>query len=495
VSRGERQRRVQSSDASRTPPRWLLVLLLAMLFVMPWPLGANRDWIWPWFAAVAFALLALLLAGFAFGWWRPRWQTRSLHGFLLLCAAWSIYAVLAGGWLGVDFAPWDAAAARLGAMKALSYVAIAVLVAWLASSRSRLRAIAYVLFAAGVLQALYGAFMVLSGIEWGAFGPKLSNRGVATGTFVNRNHLAGCLALCGSLGVGLLVAQLADTHSVGWRQRLRSVVAMLLGPKTAVRVALAVLVIGLVMTQSRMGNIAFFVAMALAAVWALLRMRPLPRSLVWLFASLVAFDVLILGSWFGIERLAQRLSETRVLAVSGDASGGVSTVSTEEERILVAATALRLWQERPWVGVGPGGFRMAYPSVKPAEVQLFYEHAHNDWAQLLAEWGGIGTVLWSVLVGYALVAAARSVASPDGTVRGLALGCLMGIVALSLHGFADFNFQIPANASYFHGLLGLAVALRSHAQASGRMRRRASTGLNHASPSESAVDEAGSRAL
>ena len=73
-----------------------------------------------------------------------------------------------------------------------------------------------VLVFSGTFQAAYGAFMVLSGLELGFFVEKYVGQGVATGTFVNRNHFAGYLVMCLSAGIGLLLSQLSrDARNPG----------------------------------------------------------------------------------------------------------------------------------------------------------------------------------------------------------------------------------------------------------------------------------------
>jgi O-antigen ligase len=254
--------------------------------------------------------------------------------------------------------------------------------------------------------------------------------------------------------VGLLAAQLGQgAGESGWRAGLRGLAGILLGPRAWLRGALALAVIGLVMSASRMGNLSFFLALGTGAAAALALWRPRPRALVWLFASLVAVDVALLGSWFGLDRVAQRVRETTI--ETAPAPGRDS----DAERVRVSAATLELWRAHPWLGVGPGGFRTAFPAAKPPEVALFYDHAHNDWAQALAERGVLGALPWFALWLAGLVVALRAVATRrDARLRGVALGTAMALSAALVHGFVDFNGQIPANASWHWVLLALAFA-------------------------------------
>lgn len=440
---------------SPRPPVILPALALALLLALPLALGGNRDWIWPWFAAGTFGLAAVACAGVALGRWSAGATLSRARGFLLLGAA-----VLAAGlphlgspgWID-GVAPVDPSASARALLLRAACATLALLLLWGCDSRRRLHGAALVLFGGAVLQALWGAAALLGGFSPDWFAERPGASGVAHGTFVNRNHFAGHLSMLAPLGAGLLLARLSPERAAHWRDSLRGVVRALLGPGALLRVGLALVVVGLVLSHSRMGNLAFGVALAAGAAFALAAWRPLPRAMPWLFASVLLVDALLLGSWFGIERVAQRIGETTLKAAPAPGH------DSDAERLVVSAATLELWRAHPWLGIGPGGFRTAFPAVKPASVALFYDHAHNDWAQLLAERGLLGGLPWMALFAGALVAGALAVRRRrDPLLRGIGLGAAMGLLAHGLHGFVDFNAQIPANAAACWALFALAVA-------------------------------------
>ena len=449
-------------SARRTPALafWLLALTL---FALPWPWGANRDWIWPWFAAWLGLLAAFVFGGAALGRWPLSPAFARSRIVVAIALAWLALTAVAAHWPGEGW-PLDRTAARKAELLTAMYVAILLLVLATVDTSGRLRRLLAVVFAVGAVQAIYATFMTLSGLEIGFFARKTINLGVATGTYVNRNHLAGMLALAGGCGAGLLVAQLGGEGGESWRARARAFVALLLGPKAILRALLAALVVGLVLTQSRMGNVAFFAGLGAAGVAAMVAMRPLPRTLAWFLVSVVVIDLVVLGSWVGVERVATRLRETTV------ATPTTAGASSDVERVDVARATLALWREHPWLGVGPGGFRTAFPTVKPDSVRLFYDHAHNDWAQLLAERGVVGAATWAALPLAGLVLAIRAMRRRrDPAIRGAAFGAVAAITALAVHGLADFNLQIPANAALFHA--AIAIGVLSDRLPSGRSAR------------------------
>ena len=74
--------------------------------------------------------------------------------------------------------------------------------------------------------------------------------------------------------------------------------------------------------------------------------------------------------------------------------------------------------------------------------------AHDDYLQLLVEMGGLGfaTMLWFVVVMYR--GAVKKLGNwPEDINGAVALAAMLGATGILVHGFVDFNLQIPANAS------------------------------------------------
>ena len=167
--------------------------------------------------------------------------------------------------------------------------------------------------------------------------------GSASGTFANRNHLAGYLEMCLAIGVGLLLTHMIQNNDpyTGWRAMLRRFLSTLMSGKARLRIFLALMVVALVLTHSRMGNSAFFASLGISAVIGLFLYSRHKRStaMVILFGSLIAIDSLILGAWFGLDKLAARLEQTTM---------------EREERTYVFTAALDLLKEAPVTGIGAG---------------------------------------------------------------------------------------------------------------------------------------------
>lgn len=451
--------------------RVLFYLFLALLVWVPLPLGSNRWWA---LAIFEFGVLALTL-GWLFLYLRGRVEPggvfeRARPAVLLLvaCLLWMVLQVVPLPLPMLELLSPQAAAvqAQTGAFPGLSLnryatlehiletlclVLLFGLTLVLVNSRRRFRLLAIVLVASGVFQAAYGSIMTLSGLEYGFLHVKEDYRGVATGTFINRNHLAGYLEMCLAIGIGLLLSEVDSAGPRGRRAGLRRFLQSLLGHKALLRLSLAVMVIALVLTHSRMGNTAFFASLAAAGFLYMLARKRLTRGSLIFFASLLLIDVLIIGNFFGVEEVVQRLQDTS---------------AATEHRDEVVRDSLHIVADYPLAGTGAGSYYSTYPAYSGGEVRYPYDHTHNDYVEFASEIGLVGFALLAGAVLYCLVCALRALFQRrDNLMRGVAFAALMGITALLIHSIADFNLQIPANAALFVVILALGVV-----SAAGRFR-------------------------
>lgn len=406
---------------------------LGLLVWLPLPMGSNRLWSLAFFSAAAFLLLSywcFLFLQQRVSSSRPLRKAWPAIALLFLAAFASTFQAIPGLSLSVE--PFRSQQQTL-----LSFALIAFFTLSLAllNSHKRIQLAAYTLIACGLFQAIYGSLMTLTGIEFGFFTHKDSYTGVATGTFINRNHLAGYLVICLSIGLGMMIATLKSTASGNWRNRLRRWMNALLGTKALLRITLVMMVIALVLTHSRMGNTSFFAAMMITGALALLLGRRASRSTIILLTSLLVIDVFIVGTFFGIEKVVDRLEQT---------------TATRESRDEVDLYSLELFNNNLLMGTGSGTFYTAFPEVRQKDIRIFYDHAHNDYLEFLTERGLIGftPLLIAALLTFIIALKAQWMRKSP-LMRGLSFGCLMSMIAMGLHATVDFNLQIPANAASF----------------------------------------------
>jgi len=318
----------------------IFIGLLILIVWLPLPFGSNHAWAW--------AIMEVFLFGLAL-----LWLSQTLRGrltftpvfykaipVLVLWLVWLIYIGFQCVPLPISWVQWlSPKAAQIHAfstptyatlsvvpfmtveswLKSLSYVLLFTLTLLVVNTPTRLRWVAYALVLSGLFQAIYGSLMTLSGLEYGFFQEKIHGRGLATGTFINRNHFAGYLEMCLSVGIGLLIAQLGKgSFPDTWRQRFQMVLAWILSQKMVLRLSLILMVTALVLSHSRMGNTAFFASIFIAGTIGLILSRQASRATVILLVSLIVIDIFIVGTWFGVEKVAKRIEETRLVTETRD---------------------------------------------------------------------------------------------------------------------------------------------------------------------------------
>jgi hypothetical protein len=102
--------------------------------------------------------------------------------------------------------------------------------------------------------------------------------------------------------------------------------------------------------------------------------------------------------------------------------------------------AARMATDRPWTGVGPGGFAEVYPAYRrPQDNET--RHAHNLPLELLAEWGWpAGTAISLLFFAVFLQPLWRERRDGPSWRRGLAIG----LAAFALQNLADFTAFMPS---------------------------------------------------
>jgi O-antigen ligase len=343
-------------------------------------------------------------------------ETRLLFAFVALAAA------------SVPLGLWPGGSVALLKDQLFKVVLVFVLIAHLADSAARIRALVGLLVAAGVYLALGSLYLLATGQATRYLG---RGQGLVGGMFKDPNDLALALVIMTALaGFQLLAAR-------------RMLVRALYGA------AIVVMLAGVMATYSRGGLVALLAAGAVG-----LR-RVATRGM-----APAVFGVAALGL-VGIAVMPSGYSERATSIVTQDGDTG-----SIDARMTTLRHGLQIMAENPVVGVGIGNFRIA-EGEKHAGVGKWNE-AHNAFIQVGAEMGWAGLAVYLALAFCAVAnarAAARAVAGDPG------LSAIAHGLETALVGFlVGALFLSQAYTWHFYILLGLTVALRQLAE---RHRRSA----------------------
>ncbi len=222
---------------------------------------------------------------------------------------------------------------------------------------------------------------------------------------------------------------------------------------TAVRFVVAAIVMAAtvwtvgIRAESRAGGAAMLLS-CLVLTWLAIE-GPITRRIAGIVAgsyaaALCLFVVVLYGQLHGIARLFPASLQPRITKLLAD------------PRAIATETAWRLFREAPVFGTGLGSYGDSAARFSGANSPWYY--AHNDYAQLLAETGIVGTTL-ALLLGWwvagLFVRFCRDSRPPD---RILGAGAWAAIAGIMAHSAFDWNLYVPANALLTCIAAGLAIA-------------------------------------
>jgi O-antigen ligase len=302
-----------------------------------------------------------------------------------------------------------------------------------------------VIMLVGVAEALYGMFESFSGhqhiLHIGKSDIPFFASFFVTGTFINRNYFAGYLLMVIPLSVGYLfsVEMFQKDRFSGWRERLSN----LDGKVILLGFGIMVMILGLFFSGSRAGIVSLLLSFSLITFFFR------EKTKEHLFSRASVFLLVLALLWAGSIGLDT--------VVSGFFTVRESLVSRQG----IWENSLGILKDFPQLGSGLGTFVHIFPMYRSFHIRGLVTHAENDFLQLASEVGflGIGLLIAAFLfLFFKAVSGIRSLSETNSN-RHLALGAMVGILALMFHSTVERNLQVPSNAFLYTVLW--AIALRT----------------------------------
>lgn len=219
---------------------------------------------------------------------------------------------------------------------------------------------------------------------------------------------------------------------------------------------LAMCLAGLAMTGSRGGYISVLFGLAafsLVMLWVVKRLSSKQIWLVFIGIGVIA-AVVIGGALFFMSR-------------SASIQGRVDTVvDPTNMRLFLWAAAMKQFYLSPLVGTGAGTYLYYGRQFRAPEVQNDPIHVHNDYLELLCEYGAVGAVLFAAVLVLHLYSGWQGITSivrrrlrPSerffSDELALTVAAIAAVVGLILHSVVDFNLHIPGNTLFFAFIFGV----------------------------------------
>ena len=399
--------------------RGILMLVLAALVFAPLAFGAVYVW--------SFLVVQILMMGVALLWLVRIWGGHKPK-LLWPPLAWAVlafvfYAVARYFMADIEYA------ARQELLRILIYAFLFLAVSSNLYSQDATETIAYTLTVVAALTSSYALVQFLhhSNHVWNLTSPYA---GRASGTYINPDHFAGFLELVLLLPLAFLMA-----GRVGVITRVLLVYATL------------TILVGLAVTVSRGGWVAAGAGFLMLFSFLLCHRNHRLRACLVLLVLAVA-----VGS-FSAYFLSNNVAFMRRAVKQVD--GGPAALDFGA-RLDMWGPAVQMWRDHPWWGGGPGHFDYRFREYRPEGFQADPNHAHDDYLELLADWGVVGGIIVLGGIGIFIFGMVKSwphvrreendFGSGMSSRYAFYLGAVSGLFALAVHSLVDFNLHIPANA-------------------------------------------------
>jgi hypothetical protein len=261
----------------------------------------------------------------------------------------------------------------------------------------------------------------------------------ASGFYICPNHLAGLLEILGVFGLSI---------SLWSRWPIWS--------KLLVGYGTLICYVGVLLTGSRGGYLSTLFSLFVFAILSIRIARAAGSTLHLRIgaAGLILVVIAAAGAFVVIRNSDYLTDRTK------------NVIDNKDIRIEFWRAALQQWTTSPLLGTGSRTYMYFGRQFRTATVQMDPVYVHNDYLQLLAEYGVVG------VVGFALFFTAHLRAGVIGARRlgprriqvsqrirsnamAINLGALAALAAYAVHSFFDFNLHIPANFLLMAFVLGI----------------------------------------
>jgi len=238
------------------------------------------------------------------------------------------------------------------------------------------------------------------------------------------------------------------------------------GVKTFVRIVLAIVLMGLILSYARA---AWLSMMAALGIWIIIRLKlrfkPLFITFLIVLSVILVFQNQLL---MYLER-----NDTESSANLTEHISSISNISSDAsnlERINRWSCAIRMFEDKPIFGWGPGTYMFNYaPYQLTADRTIISTNsadggnAHSEYLGPMAESGLLGVITFLILISVVMYTAVHAYTrAKDKRLKTLVMSALLGLITYYIHGILNNFLDTDKLSVPFWGFTAIIVAVDIH---------------------------------
>lgn len=299
----------------------------------------------------------------------------------------------------------------------------------------------------GFFHAFFAVFWLLNGNPDFIFKDTIYYSNSATGFFINRTNFFFFLVL--TFLIGLQYLYFNNIKMIFKEDKFEIFY---------VRFFLLFISIGIISTFSRLGNFYLLIIVLYYLLISIINTNKLFNRFSIFFIVLILFDILIMGVYFGGNQLISRFDFFNYELLSNP-NNQVNLLSSKDiednlSRLKLISLGFEFFKSYFYFGYGAGAFESAFFLLFENLNDIYANHAHSDFVELLGELGIFGFIIFILLFINILY---RGVDAYIGKYSNLHFLLIPLLLLFLFNGFFDFSLNIPSNQFLFASLVTMSL--------------------------------------
>ena len=228
-------------------------------------------------------------------------------------------------------------------------------------------------------------------------------------------------------------------------------------------VTLVVLVVALILSYSRAAWLSLFMVFG---VWVIIKLKIRFKTLL---ISLISFLVFVFAFQTQILMFLERNSEESSTNITQHISSmtNISSDASNLERINRWSCAIRMFEEKPFLGYGPGTYMFKYGPFQLTDERTIIStnsgdggNAHSEYLGALSESGILGMLTFMLVIGLVIYTGVNAYTRlNDKRLKTIVLSALMGLMTYYIHGLMNNFLDTDKVSAPFWGFTALIVII------------------------------------